>query len=60
MKKHSKYVPLEISDDGLASLVDGLSIKLLAEFWPSIPEGPQKEEIKSRLEKNIFSALNVS
>jgi hypothetical protein len=59
MKKYSEYVSLDISDDGLAVLVNGLSDKLLNEFWPTIPDGPQKDEIKTRLEKNIYSALHV-
>ena len=59
MEKHSKYVTLEIAGERLDSFIRELRDKLLHEFWSSIPDGVEKEKIRSRIEKNIYSALGI-
>jgi hypothetical protein len=58
MNKRQQFVELELSGEKLDSLVSGLRDKLLGEFWAHIPEGDYRDQIKLRLEKNIFAALN--
>jgi len=57
MRDDHQYVGLEFSDDNLDKLVLELRQKLLREFWPDIPEGEYKEQIKARLEVSILGAL---
>ncbi len=57
MKKHADFVPLEISGDDLEDFVANLRDKLFKEFWSDIADDSKKELIKSRLTKNIVSAL---
>jgi len=57
MNKHKQYVALEISGKKLDSLVNNLRDKLLNEFWASVPDGPERRKIKTRLEKSIISAF---
>ncbi|UCE67538.1 MAG: hypothetical protein JSU85_05870 [Candidatus Zixiibacteriota bacterium] len=60
MKKHVKYVPLEISGSELEAFVNNLRDKLYQEFWPETEENSRKEEIKSRIEKNVYAVLESS
>ncbi len=60
MKRRSEYVPLEISGEKLDFFVAELREKLLNEFWASVPEGREKEEIKARIELNIYAALGLT
>jgi hypothetical protein len=55
--RQEEYFPLIITGKKLDLFVSGLRDKLLQDFWSSIPEGPQKDAIRSRLEVNIISAL---
>ncbi len=57
MQKREPIVALEISGDKLEQVVGDLRDNLLNEFWHHLPEGHEKNEIKSRLEKNILLAL---
>ncbi len=57
MKKHVKYVPLEISGSELEVFVDNLRDKLYLEFWSETEGNSKKEEIKSRIEKNVYAVL---
>jgi hypothetical protein len=58
MNKRETYVELELSGERLDSLVSALRDRLLDEFWGHVPEGAQRDEIKARLERNIFSAFS--
>jgi len=60
MKKHVKYVPLEISGTELDSFVNELKDKLYLEFWSSEEDDTKKDEIKDRIKKNIYLALETS
>ena len=57
MNRQKDYVSLEISGEKLERMVSSLRDRLLNEFWPNIPEGPEREKIKSRLEKSILVAF---
>ena len=57
MNRQKDYVSLEISGEKLEKMVSILRDKLLDEFWSNIPEGPERERIKSRLEESILSAF---
>jgi hypothetical protein len=57
MNKREKYITLELSGDNLDKFVVDLREKILTEFWPKIPDGDDREMIKSRLEKSILNAL---
>jgi len=59
MKKYEKYVPLEITNDCFDNIVHGLEEKILSEFWPGLPDGPQKDKILERIRQNIGSALGI-
>jgi hypothetical protein len=56
-KRQDEYFPLIITGEKLDRFVSELRDKLLQDFWSSIPDGPQKNAIRSRLEVNIISAL---
>lgn len=58
MNRQKEYVSLEISGEKLERMVSILRDKLLDEFWSNIPEGPEREKIKSRLEESILSAFD--
>jgi hypothetical protein len=58
MNKQKEFVSLEISGEKLERMVSILRDKLLDEFWSNIPEGPERERIKSRLEVSILSAFD--
>ena len=58
MVKQKEYVPLEISGERLKRIVNSLRDRLLGEFWSDLPEGPEREKIKSRLEESILSAFD--
>lgn len=58
MNKQKEFVSLEISGEKLERMVSILRDKLLDEFWSNIPEGPERERIKSRLEESILSAFD--
>jgi len=60
MKKHSAFVPLELSGAELENFVNKLKNKLYLEFWSETDENSKSEEIKSRIEKNIYSVLETS
>ena len=60
MKKHSAFVPLELSGAELETFVNELRDKLYSEFWSETDENSKREEIKSRIEKNIYSVLESS
>ena len=60
MKKRSQFVPLEISGSELEAFVYKLKEKLYSEFWSEPEQNPQKDEIKARIEKNIYSVLESS
>lgn len=60
MKKHVKYVPLEISGTELDAFVNELKNKLYSEFWSSEEDDTKKDEIKDRIKKNIYLALETS
>ncbi len=57
MNRQKDYVSLEISGEKLERIISSLRDRLLNEFWPNIPEGPERDEIKSRLEESILSAF---
>ncbi len=57
MNKQRDYVSLEISGEKLERIISGLRDRLLNEFWPNIPEGPERDKIKSRLEESILVAF---
>ena len=57
MKKHLKFIPLEISDKELDSFISSLTDKLYSEFWSDDEEDSRKKEIKARIEKNIHVVL---
>ncbi len=57
MNRQKDYISLEISGEKLERMVSILRDKLLNEFWSNIPEGPERERIKSRLEDSILSAF---
>lgn len=57
MNKREKYITLELSGDNLDRFIRDLMEKILTEFWPKIPDGDDREMIKSRLEKSILNAL---
>ena len=58
MNKQRDYVSLEISGEKLERIVSALRDRLLDEFWFDVPEGPEREEIRSRLEESILSAFH--
>lgn len=58
MNKQKEFVSLEISGEKLERMVSILRDKLLNDFWPNIPQGPERERIKSRLEESILSAFD--
>ncbi len=60
MNRQKDYISLEISGEKLERIVSILRDKLLNEFWSNIPEGPERERIKSRLEESILSAFDES
>jgi hypothetical protein len=60
MKKHSAFVPLELSGAELEDFVTELKTKLYLEFWSGDEENSEMEEIKSRIERNIYSVLESS
>jgi hypothetical protein len=60
MKKHLKYVPLEISGTELNTFVNRLIDRLYHEFWSENEEYAKKEEIRLRIERNIYSVLESS
>lgn len=57
MNKHKEYVALEITGKKLDGLINNLRDRLLDEFWASVPDGPERRKIKTRLEKSIISAF---
>jgi len=58
MQKHKDFVTLELSGKKLDSLVHNLRERLLNEFWSTVPDGPERRKIKTRLEKNILAAID--
>ena len=58
MKKRADYVPLELSGAELDRFVANLRDKLFSEFWSDYGGSPGEKVIKSRLEKNIYSAFD--
>ncbi len=60
MKKHGKYIPLELSGSELEELVTRLRDRLFLEFWSETEEDSKKDEIKTRIEKNIYAVLESS
>jgi hypothetical protein len=60
MNKRQPFVELELSGEKLDTLVYSLRDKLLGEFWAHVPEGAYRNEIKSRLERNIMAALDYA
>jgi hypothetical protein len=60
MSKRQPFVELELSGERLDTLVYSLRDKLLNEFWAHVPEGVYRDEIKSRLERNILAALDYA
>ncbi|MEE9554061.1 MAG: hypothetical protein V3W18_07150 [candidate division Zixibacteria bacterium] len=58
MKKHKDFVTLELSGQKLDSLVFNLRERLLSEFWSTVPDGPERRKIQTRLEKNILAAID--
>ena len=58
MNRQKDYVSLEISGEKLERIISSLRDRLLNEFWPNIPEGPERDKIKSRLEESILSAFD--
>ena len=57
MKKRADFIPLELSGAELDQFVIKLRDKLFTEFWPDFTGGPEEAGIKSRIEKNIYSAF---
>jgi len=57
VNKHKEYVALEITGKKLDGLINNLRDRLLDEFWASVPDGPERRKIKTRLEKSIISAF---
>jgi hypothetical protein len=60
MKKHVKFVPLEISGTDLDAFVIELEEKLYSEFWSAEQDDSKRDEIKDRIKKNIYLALETS
>ncbi|UCC80054.1 MAG: hypothetical protein JSW64_01470 [Candidatus Zixiibacteriota bacterium] len=60
MKKHAKYIPLELSGSELEELVTRLRDRLFLEFWSETEADSKKEEIKTRIEENIYAVLESS
>lgn len=60
MKKHVKYIPLELSGSELEELVGRLRDRLFLEFWSETEEDSKKREIITRIEKNIYAVLESS
>ena len=60
MKKHLKFIPLDISGPELEIFVNSLIDRLYSEFWSDTEDYSKKEEIRSRIEKNIYAVLESS
>jgi len=60
MKKRTEYIPLELSGSELEAFVDELREKLYREFWSSEKDDTKIDEIKNRIKKNIYLALETS
>lgn len=60
MKKHVKYIPLELSGSELEELVSRLRDRLYQEFWSENETDSKKEEIITRIERNIYAVLESS